>query len=105
MQLANALSQNCGPKMHCELASRSFTDSLLRLANERVRPTSPSLLGKAPCVNIINADDVLVMSCVEYAPAGQSEDTGTHGDMDGNVLQYSRLGNYGASLYEAQISE
>ncbi len=35
-QLANALSQNCGSKMHMELASRSFTDALLRLANDRV---------------------------------------------------------------------
>lgn len=35
MQLANALSQNCGPKMHRELASRAFTDALLRLANDR----------------------------------------------------------------------
>jgi signal transducing adaptor molecule len=34
-QLANALSQNCGPKMHRELASRAFTDALLRLANDR----------------------------------------------------------------------
>lgn len=34
-QLANALSQNCGAKMHRELASRSFTDALLRLANDR----------------------------------------------------------------------
>lgn len=36
MQLANALSQNCGAKMHRELASRSFTDAVLRLANDRV---------------------------------------------------------------------
>ncbi|KAI9759349.1 MAG: ESCRT-0 subunit protein hse1 [Chaenotheca gracillima] len=35
LELANALSQNCGPKMHKELASRSFTDALLRLANDR----------------------------------------------------------------------
>ena len=34
-QLANALSQNCGAKMHRELASRAFTDALLRLANDR----------------------------------------------------------------------
>lgn len=34
-QLANSLSQNCGPKMHRELASRAFTDALLRLANDR----------------------------------------------------------------------
>ena len=36
MKLANACSQNCGPKMHRELASRSFTDALLRLAGDRV---------------------------------------------------------------------
>lgn len=36
LELANALSQNCGVAMHRELASRSFTDQLLRLANERV---------------------------------------------------------------------
>ncbi|PGG96879.1 signal transducing adaptor molecule [Blastomyces parvus] len=35
LELANALSQNCGVKIHRELASRSFTDSLLRLANDR----------------------------------------------------------------------
>jgi signal transducing adaptor molecule len=36
IELANALSQNCGVSMHRELASRSFTDALLRLANDRV---------------------------------------------------------------------
>ncbi|TPR04578.1 Elongation factor Tu GTP binding domain family protein [Aspergillus niger] len=36
LELANALAQNCGPKIHRELASRSFTDALLRLANDRV---------------------------------------------------------------------
>ena len=35
LELANALSQNCGPPMHRELASRSFTDALLRLAGDR----------------------------------------------------------------------
>ncbi|KAI8631342.1 hypothetical protein F5Y19DRAFT_463620 [Xylariaceae sp. FL1651] len=35
LELANALSQNCGAAMHRELASRSFTDALLRLANDR----------------------------------------------------------------------
>ncbi|TVY68876.1 Class E vacuolar protein-sorting machinery protein hse1 [Lachnellula suecica] len=35
LELANALSQNCGPKMHRELASRAFTDALLRLAADR----------------------------------------------------------------------
>lgn len=36
LELANALSQNCGVAMHRELASRSFTDALLRLAGDRV---------------------------------------------------------------------
>ncbi|KAF2275342.1 uncharacterized protein EI97DRAFT_443210 [Westerdykella ornata] len=35
LELANALSQNCGPALHKELASRSFTDALLRLAADR----------------------------------------------------------------------
>ncbi|KAI9690998.1 MAG: ESCRT-0 subunit protein hse1 [Bathelium mastoideum] len=35
LELANALSQNCGLKIHKELASRSFTDALLRLAGDR----------------------------------------------------------------------
>ncbi|RVX75629.1 Class E vacuolar protein-sorting machinery protein hse1 [Exophiala mesophila] len=35
LELANALSQNCGINAHRELASRSFTDALLRLANDR----------------------------------------------------------------------
>ncbi|KAF2117153.1 hypothetical protein BDV96DRAFT_644585 [Lophiotrema nucula] len=35
LELANALSQNCGLKIHKELASRSFTDAMLRLAADR----------------------------------------------------------------------
>lgn len=35
LELANALSQNCGVQLHKELASRSFTDALLRLAADR----------------------------------------------------------------------
>lgn len=35
LELANALSQNCGVEVHKELASRSFTDALLRLAADR----------------------------------------------------------------------
>lgn len=35
LELANALSQNCGNKMHRELASRSFTEAMLRLAGDR----------------------------------------------------------------------
>ncbi|KAI9712819.1 MAG: ESCRT-0 subunit protein hse1 [Bogoriella megaspora] len=35
LELANSLSQNNGLKIHKELASRSFTDALLRLAGDR----------------------------------------------------------------------
>jgi signal transducing adaptor molecule len=35
LELANALSQNCGAELHRELASKAFTDSLLRLAADR----------------------------------------------------------------------
>jgi signal transducing adaptor molecule len=45
LELANALSQNCGIAMHRELASRSFSDALLRLANDRV---SGAIMGTTP---------------------------------------------------------
>ncbi|RKF62750.1 Class E vacuolar protein-sorting machinery protein hse1 [Erysiphe neolycopersici] len=35
LELANSLSQNCSIKLHRELASRAFTDALLRLATDR----------------------------------------------------------------------
>lgn len=35
LELANSLSQNCGIKIHRELASKSFTDVLLRIAGDR----------------------------------------------------------------------
>ncbi|CRK23942.1 hypothetical protein BN1723_003081 [Verticillium longisporum] len=35
LELANALSQNCGKPIHRELSSRAFTDALLKLANDR----------------------------------------------------------------------
>ncbi|KXL41892.1 hypothetical protein M433DRAFT_168186 [Acidomyces richmondensis BFW] len=35
LELANALSQNCGTNLHRELASKAFTDALLRLASDR----------------------------------------------------------------------
>ena len=35
LELANALSQNCGPVLHRELSSKAFTDALLRLASDR----------------------------------------------------------------------
>lgn len=35
LELANALLQNCGVALHRELASKAFTDALLRLAGDR----------------------------------------------------------------------
>ncbi|PHH51030.1 Class E vacuolar protein-sorting machinery protein hse1 [Ceratocystis fimbriata CBS 114723] len=35
LEIANALSLNCGEPMHREMASRAFTDALLKLANDR----------------------------------------------------------------------
>ncbi|CAM1502029.1 Fc.00g040130.m01.CDS01 [Cosmosporella sp. VM-42] len=35
LEVAHALSQNCGKNMHREISSRAFTESLLRLANDR----------------------------------------------------------------------
>ncbi|MCJ1441910.1 MAG: ESCRT-0 subunit protein hse1 [Stictis urceolatum] len=35
LELANSLAQNCGIQVHRELASRSFTDAMLRLAGDR----------------------------------------------------------------------
>lgn len=35
LELANSLTQNCGIKFHRELASRAFTDALLRLTADR----------------------------------------------------------------------
>lgn len=35
LELAHALCQNCGKPMHREVSSRSFTDALLKLANDR----------------------------------------------------------------------
>ncbi|KAK5124870.1 hypothetical protein LTR85_001060 [Meristemomyces frigidus] len=35
LELAHALSQNCGAALHRELASKAFTDALLRLAGDR----------------------------------------------------------------------
>jgi signal transducing adaptor molecule len=35
LEVANALSQNCGKNVHREMSSRAFTDALLKLANDR----------------------------------------------------------------------
>jgi signal transducing adaptor molecule len=39
LELANAVSQNCDKALHRELASRAFTDALLRLSNDRTTHT------------------------------------------------------------------
>ncbi|KAJ9131760.1 Class e vacuolar protein-sorting machinery protein hse1 [Coniochaeta hoffmannii] len=46
LELANALSQNCGKPMHRELSSRAFTEALLKLANDRNthREVKPKIL-------------------------------------------------------------
>jgi hypothetical protein len=64
LELANALSQNCGVAMHRELASRSFTDALLRLANDRVCSRDGVVMG------------VWLICGVDYTSTGQVEDTG-----------------------------
>ena len=71
LELANAFSQNCGPKMHRELASRSFTDALLRLANDRV-------LLRLPFTSYSNQTDSSCLS-IEHACYCQIQDSGTHG--------------------------
>ena len=68
-QLANAVSQNCGRKIHQELASRSFTDALLRLAGDRVGSSSCFLEG----IRLIIA---------EYPHASQGQDPRAHGRME-----------------------
>lgn len=35
LEVANAVSQNCGKNVHREMSSRAFTDALLKLANDR----------------------------------------------------------------------
>jgi hypothetical protein len=72
LELANALSQNCGPEMYRELASRSFTDSLSRLAGDRVGGVPLSLWS---CVVGLLSLGV----CVEYASNCQGEDSGKNG--------------------------
>ena len=93
-QLANALSQNCGIKMHKELASRSFTDALLRLANDRVRARKTTA-EKLLLINVLS----------EYASASQSQDIGADGGMGRNVLQRSRSRHHGAGIYETEVTK
>jgi VHS domain len=76
LELANALSQNCGLPVHRELASKSFTDALLRLAADRV-----SLLD----LYVAGSD----LTLLEHAPASQVQDTGANGRMDRDVQERS----------------
>jgi VHS domain len=76
LELANALSQNCGLPVHRELASKSFTDALLRLAADRV-----SLLD----LHATGSD----LTLLEHAPASQVQDTGADGRMDRDVQERS----------------
>ncbi|SPN99032.1 related to protein HSE1 [Cephalotrichum gorgonifer] len=39
LELANSLSQNCGKELHRELASRAFTEAMLKLASDRTTHT------------------------------------------------------------------
>lgn len=78
--------------MHRELASRSFTDAVLRLANDRVRPKSYS----PP-----EAPNSLIFD-LEHTPSSQGENPGAIGGMDRDVFQRSRFGNHGAGIYEAE---
>lgn len=71
LELANALSQNCGLPVHRELASKSFTDALLRLAGDRV---SSSCAAR-------DCD----LTWPEYASTSQVQNTRTDGGMDRDV--------------------
>lgn len=93
LQLGNSLSQNCGPKIHRELASRSFTDALLRLAADRVR-------GADPFHNTVVADDLL-----EHTSTSQVEDIGADAGLDRDVLFKPGFWHYGASLHEVEDSK
>lgn len=62
--------------MHRELASRSFTDAVLRLANDRVRPNS-----RAPP----EAPNPLIFH-LEHTPASEGEDPRAVGRVDRHVF-------------------
>lgn len=71
LELANALSQNCGLPVHRELASKSFTDALLRLAGDRVSSSTSA------CEPRLMLQD--------NTPASEVEDTRTYGRVDRDV--------------------
>jgi hypothetical protein len=93
LQLGNSLSQNCGPKIHRELASRSFTDALLRLAADRVG-------GADPFHDIMVADDLL-----EHTSTSEVENFGTDAGLDRDVLFKPGFWHYGTGLYEVEDSK
>lgn len=76
LELANALSQNCGLPVHRELASKSFTDALLRLAGDRVSlPTAETSRSG--------------LTLLDYTSAGQVQDIRTNGRVDRDVSSRS----------------
>lgn len=89
------MAQNCGPKIHRELASRSFTDALLRLASDRVRENYWCLVTLK----------ILTIWFLEYSPASQVEDLGAHARMDGDVRQQPGFWDYGTSLHDFEDAE
>ncbi len=91
-QLANSLSQNCGAKIHRELASRSFTDAVLRLANDRVGGDKHAIRLRFDVVNMRP----------EHPPASESEDPGTIRRMGRDVLHGPGSRDNGASIYEIE---
>lgn len=95
LELANSLSQNCGIDMHRELASRSFTDALLRLANDRVG--RPGLRWR----HSIWVTD----RRSEHTSTSQVEDFGTYGVLDHGFLEQHRAGYYGAGIREIEGPE
>lgn len=76
--------------MHRELASRSFTDALLRLAGDRV-------YNYTTCGSKTRLTLTFVI-VLEHTCCGEVKDTGEDGRMDRNVLKGTGFGNHGTSL-------
>lgn len=94
-QLANSLSQNCGPTMHRELASRSFTDAILRLASDRVWSSALKNVGYIRSLTF----------GVEHSSASESKDLGALRGMGRDVCQRSGSGHHGTGIHEAEESK
>ena len=92
LELANALSQNCGISVHRELASKSFTDSLLRLAADRVSAAHRGTSGPE-------------LMQTEYTPASQVEDLRANGRVDRDVPKGPRPWLHGAGLHATEVTE